>query len=138
MNPGRGRHPLVGIGITQNVQPVAGVTDAVLVAGQQFVHHFFISAGRFVIKKSFLLGWRGRDANQIQVYPAKQCQLVCRAGRTKALRLIVSRDEGIDWVGGFGNAGGNLWANDGFQNPQRGSLPTLGSPGGGGLRRKVG
>ena len=41
--------------------------NAVLFIGQQFVHYFFVGAGRAVAKKSFLLPNSWRDSNQIEV-----------------------------------------------------------------------
>ena len=56
VNAGRGGHALVGVGVAQHVEPVAGITDAVLLAGEQFVDHLFVGIGRFVFEKGLLFG----------------------------------------------------------------------------------
>lgn len=42
MNPGRRRHPLIGIGVAQDIEPMPRVPDGVLFIGEQTVNDRFI------------------------------------------------------------------------------------------------
>ena len=84
--PGRGDHPLVDVGVAQDVEPVPAVADAVLLAGEQPVDHLLVGVRRLVAEERVLLGERRREADQVEGDAAEQRPLVGRTDRLQALR----------------------------------------------------
>ena len=80
---------------------MAAVADAVLLAGQQPVHHLFVGVGGLVVEERFLFGGRGRDADQVEVNAAQQRALI-RWATGSSPGPVFGGDEGIDGVCGFG------------------------------------
>ena len=116
--PGRGGHALVGIGVAQHVEPVPGIAHAVLLVGQKFVHYLFVGIRGFVLEERVLLGGRGWNADQVQVDAPQQRVLVGRTGGLQSLLLVLRRDERVDRIGGFGDAGRNLRAHHRLEHPE--------------------
>ena len=71
INSWRGGHALIGIGVAQDIQPVAGVTDRVLFIGEQAVDDLFVGIRRLVRNELLLLGRRRWNANQVQMDPSQ-------------------------------------------------------------------
>ena len=129
MDARRGVHPLVGVGVAQHVEPVAGVADAVLLAGQKAVDQLLVGVGRLVVQEGILLGRRRRNADQIEVDAAQQGTLVRRAHRRDFLCRVDSLDEGVDWVGVVGERGGTSGRTKGCSDHSLGRLSSDGTKG---------
>jgi hypothetical protein len=66
---------------------VPRVTDGVLLVGEEAVDDFFESVGRVVSEKGVELGWRRRDACEIEVNAAEQRGFVSGTGGFESTRF---------------------------------------------------
>ena len=72
VDAGRGCHALVGVGISQHVQPVPSVADGVLLIGQQTVDDLPVGIGRGVSEECLLLGRRWGDACEVEMHSPEE------------------------------------------------------------------
>ena len=76
MNPRRGDHPLVRVGVAQHVEPVPPVANAMLLARQQPVDHLLVRIRTRVLKKRLLFRRARRKTDQVEIHPPQQRLLV--------------------------------------------------------------
>src|SRR5262249_792852 len=95
MDPGRGVHALFSVGVSQQIETVAAIADAILVAGQKAIDQLFIGVWRFVVEISLLLSQRRRDADEVHIYTAQQRALVSGTDRRHFFFHIQGLDEGV-------------------------------------------
>ncbi len=117
VNPGRGDHGLVDVGIAQDVEPVPRIADAVLLAGEQPVDHLFVGVGRAIAEEGLLLLERGRQPGQVERDAPQQGQPVGRPDGLEAPGRVSLGDEGVDGVGRAGIPLGDIGPDDRLQGP---------------------
>ena len=122
VDAGRGIHALVGVGIAQDVEPVAAVADAVLLAGEQAVDDLFVSVRRFVVEEGVLLGGRRRDADQVEIDAAQERALVGRTDGLHLLFCIHRLDERVDGIRDRGRRCRECRTRQRLQGPEFGPL----------------
>jgi hypothetical protein len=100
VDAGSCRHGIVHVGVTEEVQPVAGVPDTVLLAGEQMVHHLLVRVGSSICQECGLLRRRGRNADEVQVDAAEQGGFIGWGCRRQTLIGSFGCQERIDRVSG--------------------------------------
>jgi hypothetical protein len=119
MDPGRGGHSLVDVGVAQDVEPVPPVADAMLFAGEELVDHLLVGARGRIAEERLLFGGGGGQAGEVEVDPAQECPGIGRSGRCQALSLVPGGDEGIDRVRRRCHSRRDFGADEWLEDPQR-------------------
>ena len=67
VNAGGSDHPLVEIGVAQDIEPAPSIADAVLFAGEKAIDYFLVGLGRRLFEEGFLFGRCGRNADEVEI-----------------------------------------------------------------------
>ena len=113
-----GDHALVGVGITQHVEPVPGIADAVLLAGEQPIDHLFVGIRGGIVEKCVLFGRGRRNADEIEIHAPQERAPIGGAGRFQPLRLMLRGQKSIDRIARPGSGVRNHRRRDRLQIPR--------------------
>ena len=117
--PGRGVHPLLVIRIAQHVQPVAAITNTVLLAGQKPVNNLLPGVRRSVLEKGVLLSRGGAEfrSGRDKLFEARSAYRLCATGLRPCF-LVPIGNECVDWVRRVRYPRRNRWTDDGLKRPE--------------------
>ena len=100
VDPRRGGHVFIHVGVPQHVQPVTAIADRVLFTGQQPGDHPFPGLGRGVGQEGVLFLQGGGQSGQVQGDPAQPDPGVGIAQDGESLLATGGGDKGVDRIGG--------------------------------------
>src|SRR5262249_8211173 len=105
----------------EHVQPIPAPSNAVLFVFEKKIDRLLIGIGGGIGGKSLPLrpGWWRAD--QVQIDPAKECQLVCLPGGPQSFGFVVRRDKRVDRICGCSYTGGDRWLHYRLKRPESGS-----------------